>query len=98
MFINQRTYWVIRPQLKKLITNLKDEQKIQLIIVNKFISSNNIDDMQMVFLQSENIKIMRGKTTNKIIDKIFQSLCKIYLESVQALRGSYLAADGIEKL
>lgn len=54
--------------------------------------------MQMVFLQSENIKIMRGKTTNKIIDKIFQSLCKIYLESVQALRGSYLAADGIEKL
>ena len=98
MFINQRTYWVIRPQLKKLITNLKDEQKIQLIIVNKFISSNNIDDMQTVFLQSENIKIMRGKTTNKIIDKIFQSLCKIYLESVQALRGSYLAADGIEKL
>lgn len=98
MFINQRTYWVIRPQLKKLITNLKDEQKIQLIIVNKFISSNNIDDMQTVFLQSENIKIMRGKTTNKIIDKIFQSLCKIYLESVQALRESYLAADGIEKL
>lgn len=66
--------------------------------MNKFISSNNIDDMQMVFLQSEKIKIMRGKTTNKIIDKIFQSLCKIYLESVQALRGSYLAADGIEKL
>lgn len=98
MFINQRIYWVIRPQLKKLITNLKDEQKIQLIIVNKFISSNNIDDMQTVFLQSENIKIMRGKTTNKIMDKIFQSLCKIYLESVQALRGSYLAADGIEKL
>ena len=98
MFINQRTYWVIRPQLKKLITNLKDEQKIQLIIVNKFISSNNIDDMQTVFLQSENIKIMRGKTTNKIIDEIFQSLCKIYLESVQALRESYLAADGIEKL
>ena len=98
MFINQRIYWVIRPQLKKLITNLKDEQKIQLIIVNKFISSNNIDDMQTVFLQSENIKIMRGKTTNKIIDKIFQSLCKIYLESVQALRESYLAADGIEKL
>lgn len=98
MFINQRIYWVIRPQLKKLITNLKDEQKIQLIIVNKFISSNNIDDMQTVFLQSENIKIMRGKTTNKIIDEIFQSLCKIYLESVQALRESYLAADGIEKL
>lgn len=98
MFINQRIYWVIRPQLKKLITNLKDEQKIQLIIVNKFISSNNIDDMQTVFLQSENIKIMRGKTTNKIIDKIFQSLCKTYLESVQALRESYLAADGIEKL
>ena len=66
--------------------------------MNKFISSNNIDDMQTVFLQSENIKIMRGKTTNKIIDKIFQSLCKIYLESVQALRESYLAADGIEKL
>ena len=54
--------------------------------------------MQMLFLQSENIKIRRGKTANKIIDKIFQSLCKICLESVQALRGSYLAADGIEKL
>ena len=54
--------------------------------------------MQMLFLQSENIKIRRGKTANKIIDKIFQSLCKTCLESVQALTGSYLAADGIEKL
>lgn len=54
--------------------------------------------MQMLFLQSENIKIRRGKTTNKIIDKIFQSLCKICLESVQILRGSCLAADGIKKL
>ena len=59
----------IRPYFGDMIDRFKKlgEWKIQLIMNVNFISSKDNDDKQLMYFKSDNIEIMIGNETNKIM-------------------------------
>ena len=54
------------------------EWKIQLAMSITFISSKNIDETHTMHTKSNNIEIIMGNKTDKIIEKLFESLLQKY--------------------
>ena len=91
----------IRKHLRKLINDKrkKGEREIQLIIKINFISSKNFNETRDIYSKSDNFEIMMGADTNKIIEKLFESLLERYQKGLQeAMRGSDLVFDYVESL
>ena len=57
------------------------EWKIQLIILNRCISSTNFEETRFIHLASNNIKMFSGSDTDKVIHKLFDTLLKRFLEA-----------------
>ena len=75
--ISPREYLdMIRPYLINLINDHKTsgEWKIQLIMLNRCISSINFEEMRSVYSASDNIKIFIGSDTNEVIDEFFDTI------------------------
>ena len=83
-----------RPYLKDIINNLEktDTWKIQLTIVNKFISSTDNDEEHS---KSDNIEIMINDEADKVIKEIFDSLKNRYQNNLESMKGSEFVFDCI---
>ena len=58
---------------------MKLKEKIQLTMVISFISSiPGSDETRTMRTKSDNVDVMMGSDTNKIIEKLFKSLLKRY--------------------
>ena len=67
---------MIKQYLSDIINDPKTEGewKIQLMMVNNFISSNDSNETRTMHTKSDNIEIMIGNETDEIIKKLFESL------------------------
>lgn len=80
---------IIRPYLKKLIEEHKDSWKVQLIIVNKFVSSNDNGDEQKLFTESNNLEIMWGTDADETTNKASKLLLEKSKESIQIMKSGH---------
>ena len=66
----------IRPYLKDLINDHSQsgEWKIQLLMLNRCISSKNFEETCSVYSASDNIEIFMGSDTDEVIDIIFDGM------------------------
>ena len=86
----------IRPYLRDIINVLKqsDTWKIQLTITINFISSKDDNNEGCVMhSKSDNIEIIISNETDKIIEKLFNSLKNRYQNNLQSMRGSEFVLD-----
>ena len=80
---------MVRPYLRDLINDQKSpmktdkiinnesqfgEWKIQLVMLNKCISSKNFEETCSIYSLSDNIEIFMGIDTDDIIDKFFDTI------------------------
>ena len=63
---------IIRPYLNDLINHHKasGECKIQLVILNRCISSKNYEETRDMYFASKNIEIFMGSNTDEVIDRL----------------------------
>ena len=71
---------MIKPYLSDMINSYitQDEWKIQLTIVINFISSKGSDETRIMHSKSDNIDIMMGSETDRIIEDFFETLLQQY--------------------
>ena len=83
----------ISPYLKDIINNLKksDTRKIQLAIVNNFISSIDSDEECVMHPKSDNIEIMMNDKADEIIEELLDSLKNRYQNILESMKGSEFA-------
>ena len=87
---------MIRPYLRDLINNHKTpmktdkvinnesqsgEWKIQLVILNRRISSKDFEETRSIYSASNNIEIFMGSDTDEIIDKLFDTILQRFQEA-----------------
>ena len=90
----------ISSYLKDIINNLKkfDTWKIQLKIVNNFISSIHNDEECVMHSKSDNIEIMINDEADEVIKELFNSLKNRYQNNLESLKGSEIAFDYVQLL
>ena len=78
----------VSPQLKDIINNLKksDTWKIQLTIVNNFISSLDNDEDRVMHSKIDNIEIMINDETDEIIKELFDSFKNRYQNNLEQMK------------
>ena len=93
---------MIRPYSVNMINDHKNqsEWKIQLTIAVNFISSKpESDETCIMHTKSNNIEIMIGSDTNKVIEKLFESLSDEYQEHLkEKMSGSDFVFDAVNVL
>ena len=93
---------MIRPYLVYMINDYKNqsEWKIQLTTAINFISSKrNSDETRIMHTKSNNIEIMIGSDTDKVIEDLFKCLLQRYQENLEGkMRGSEFIFDGVDVL
>ena len=74
---------IIRPYLIDLINDHKTsgEWKIQLVMINKCISSKNFEETRSVYSGSKNIEIFMGSDTDEVIDSLFDTMSQRFQEA-----------------
>ena len=74
---------IIRPYLTDLINDHKTsgEWKIQLVMINKCISSKNFEETRSVYSASKNIEIFMGSDTDEVIDSLFDTMSQRFQEA-----------------
>ena len=90
----------IRPYLKDTINNLKksDTWKTQLTIANKFISSIDNDEEQVMHSKCDNIEIMINDEADEVIKELFDSLKNRYQNNLESMKGSEFVFDYVQLL
>ena len=90
----------IRSYLKDIINNLKKsgKQKIQLTIVNNFISSTDSDEEHVMHSKSDNIEIKINDEADKVIKELFDSLKNRYQNNSELLKDSESVFDYVHLL
>ena len=64
-----------------------------------FISSNSSDETRNVHTKTNNIEIMMGSETDKIIDKLFKSLLQNYQKDLEeSMRGNNFVFNSVDLL
>ena len=64
-----------------------------------FISSNGSDETRNMHTKTNNIEIMMGRETDKIIDKLFKSLLQNYQKDLEeSMRGSNFVFNSVDLL
>ena len=93
---------IIRPYLNDLINHHKasGEWKIQLVILNRCISSKNYGETRDMYSDSNIIEIFRGSNTNEIIDRLFNTMLQRFQEAKETSfeRGSKFIFENVDSL
>ena len=106
---------MIRPYLRDLIDDHKilmktdkvinsesqfGEWKIQLVMLNNYISSNNFEETHSIYSASNDIEIFVGSDTDDIIDKLFDTVLQRFQETRETSneRGSKFIHESVELL
>ena len=77
----------------------QSEWKIQLTMAINFISSKDSDETRTMHGKSDNVEIMTGKETNKIIEEIFKSFLQRYQDGLEeSMKGSEFIFDSVDVL
>ena len=76
---------MIKPCSSNMINNHKTqgEWKIQLTVAINFMSSKYSNETRTMHSNSDNIETMIGSETNEIIEKLFESILKVYQEGLE---------------
>ena len=75
------------------------EWKIQLTMEISFISSKDSDETRTMHIKSNNVEIMIGSETDKIIEDLFKSFLQKYQEGLEeSMRGSEFVYDSVDVL
>ena len=91
--------WRIHSGNKILEHTTQGEFKIQLTMVINFISSKDSDETRTMRTKSNNIEVMLGNETDKVIEDLFTSLLQRYQEGLEeSMRGSEFIFDCIDSL
>ena len=90
----------IGPYLKDIISNLKksDCWKIQLTIVNNFISCIDNDEEHAMHSKGDNIQIIINDKVDEVIIQHFDSLKKRYRNNLEPIKGSEFVFDYVNLL
>ena len=93
---------MIRPYLIDLINDHKTsgEWKIQLVMLNRCISSKNSEETRSVCSASDNIEIFMGSDTDEVIDKLFDTILQRFQEARETSfeRGSEFIFENVDLL
>ena len=93
---------IIRPYLNDLINDHKasEEWKIQLVILNRCISSKNYEETRDMYSASNNIEIFMGSNTDEVIDRLFNSMLQRFQEAKKTSfeRGSEFIFENVDLL
>ena len=92
---------MIRAYLTDLINDHKTrrEWKIQLTMEINFTSFKDSEETRSMLTKSHNIAIMVGNETDRIIEKLFESLLQNYKKDLEeSMRGSEFVRDSIDLL
>ena len=87
--------------LQNLINNKKEqgERKLQITMKIIFISFNDNDKQQIMYIKSDVVNIMRGYATNDIINELFYTFKTRYQAGLETrMVGSNLTFDHIDYL
>ena len=76
---------MIRPYLEDLINNHKTsgEWKIQLVMLNRCISSKNFEEMRSLYTLSDNIEIFMGIDTIEVIHVLFDTILQRFQQAIE---------------
>ena len=92
----------IRPYLNDLINHHKasGEWKIQLVILNRCISSKNYEETRDMYSASKNIEIFMGSNRNEVIDRLFNTMLQRFQEAKETSfeRGSEFIFENVDSL
>ena len=84
---------------KTWVEETSSKWKIQLTMAINFISSKVSDETQTMHTKSDNVEIMMGSETDKIIEDFFESFLQKYQEGLEeSMRGSEFAYDSVDAL
>ena len=62
-----------------------------------FISSKDSDEIRTMYTKSNNMEIMMGSETDKIIEELFKSFLQKYQEGIEeSMRGSEFVYDSVD--
>ena len=93
---------IIRPYLNDLINHHKasGEWKIQLVILNRCISSKNYEETRYMYSARNNIEIFMGSNTNEVIDRLFNTMLQSFQEAKETSfeRGSKFIFENVDSL
>ena len=82
---------------KSWIEKTSSEWKIQLTMAINFVSSKDSDETRTIHTKSNNVEIMVGSETNKIIMDLFVSFLQKYQEGLEeSMRGSEFVYDSVD--
>ena len=76
------------------------EWKIQLVILNRCISSKNYEETRDIHYTSDNIEIFMGSNTDEVIDRLFNSMLQRFKEAKETSfeRGSEFFFENVDSL
>ena len=84
---------------KTWVEETPSEWKIQLTMAINFISFKDSDQARTMHTKSNNVEIIVGGETNKIIEETFESLLQLYQKnSEESMRGSEFVYDSVDSL
>ena len=93
---------IIGPYLIDLINNHSQygEWKIQLVMLNRCISSKNFEETHSVYSASDNIEIFMGTDTDEIIDRLFDTILQRFQQAIETSfeRGSEFIFENVDLL
>ena len=92
--------WRIHSRTTIIKHKTQSECKIQLTMAINFIfSKKDSDETLTMRTKSNNVEIMMGSETDKIIEDLFKSLLQRYQEGLEeSMRGSEFIFDGVDAL
>ena len=84
---------------KTWVEETPSEWKIQLTMAINFISFKDSDQARTMHTKSNNVEIIVGGETNKIIEETFESYLQLYQKnSEESMRGSEFVYDSVDSL
>ena len=93
--------YIIRRYLGDTINNHKSQDgwRTHLSMVANFISSKDSNGIRTIYTESDNIEIILGSETDKIIQKRFESYMRSYQEGLEVkMEGSDFVFDSADLL
>ena len=91
--------WRIHSDSKIIEHKTQSEWKIQLTIAINFISSKDSDETRTMHAKRNNVEIMMGSETDKVIEELFKSFLQRYQEGLEeSMKGSEFVFDAVDAL
>ena len=91
----------IKPELSDIINDhkTKGQSKIHLTIVINFFYSKDSEETCTMYSKSDDLEVVMGKETDKIIEDLFDSFLQRYQKSLEeSMRASDFVLDSVDSL